>query len=174
MPDLRHMFLLRHAKSSWDDGDLGDFDRPLNERGRRNARAMADYLKSSAFRPAIVLCSATLRTRQTWELLAPALNGVPVSFEPDLYEASRHDLVTRLRHLDDHLASALVIGHNPGLQRLANHLCAGHGAPKALARLEEKFPTCTLATLEAKVEKWAELDQGCARLTDFVRPADLK
>ncbi len=134
---------------------------------------MADYLKANSVRPAIILCSAALRTRETCELLEPALQGVPVSFEPELYEASRHDLVTRLRHLDDHLGSALLIGHNPGLQRLTTYLCAGHGDSKALARLSEKFPTCTLATLDAKVAKWAELDEGCATLTKFVRPTDL-
>jgi len=173
MTELRQIFLLRHAKSSWGDPAQGDFDRPLNERGRRNARAMADFLKGAHIRPGLVLCSAAARTRETFELLEPALEGVPVSFERELYEAGKHDLLTRLRHLDDHLASVLLIGHNPGLHRLAAHLSACHGDSEAVERLETKYPTCTLAVLETKVGKWAELDEDSARLTQFVRPTDL-
>ncbi|HLO77376.1 MAG TPA: histidine phosphatase family protein [Magnetospirillum sp.] len=173
MTELRQLFLLRHAKSSWDDPALDDFDRPLNNRGRRNAAALADHFRASAIRPALILCSAARRTRETYAVLEPAIEGVPVTFEAELYEATRHDLLDRLRRLDDHLQSVLLIGHNPGLEHLATELCQGQGNAKRLARLAEKFPTCALATLEAGIAHWGALQDGTCRLTGFLRPADL-
>lgn len=170
---MRQVLLLRHAKSSWDDPSLGDFDRPLNNRGRRNARAMATHLRKSGLRPAMVLCSAARRTRETYDILAPALEGIPVSFETELYEAAKHDLLERLRRLDDHLGSVLLIGHNPGLERLALALSNGLGETAPLARLAEKYPTGTLAILETGIAAWAALQDGTCRLTGFLRPADL-
>lgn len=171
---MRQIFLLRHAKSSWDDPSLDDFERGLNNRGRKSARAMAKYLAKAHMRPAMILCSAAVRTRATYEIIEPKLAGVPVSFENELYEAAKGDLLDRLHRLDDHLASVMLIGHNPGLERLTSFLCAGHGESKALAHLSEKFPTGALAVLETKSPRWAGLDEGDCRLVEFVRPGDLE
>lgn len=171
---MRQLFLLRHAKSSWDEPGLDDFDRPLNNRGRRNAAALAKYLKRTKLHPQLVVCSAARRTRETYGILEPVLEGIPVSFEEALYEAGKHGLLERLRRLDDHLGSVLLIGHNPGLERLAAALSSGHGDAKALARLAEKYPTGTLAVLETDVAAWGALQDGGCRLTAFVRPADLE
>jgi phosphohistidine phosphatase len=170
---MRRVFLLRHAKSSWDDVSVDDFDRPLNGRGRRNAKAMAGYFKQAGIHPAEVLCSAALRTVQTLELLEQALPGASVSIEADLYEANKGDLLARLRRLDDRLNSVLVIGHNPGVGRLAQGLAGGQGDHKALAHLGEKYPTGTLAVLETEIARWGELEDGACRLTAFVRPGDI-
>lgn len=170
---MRQLYVLRHAKSCWDDPGLDDFDRPLNNRGRKNARAMAVYLRKSAIRPALILCSAARRARETYDILEPNLEGIPVSFEAELYEAAKHDLVERLRRIDDHLESILLIGHNPGLERLVAALANGHGETKPLARLAEKYPTGTLAVLEADIGHWGALQDGSCRLNGFVRPADL-
>ncbi|MGE5547066.1 MAG: SixA phosphatase family protein [Solirubrobacterales bacterium] len=170
---MRTIFLLRHAKSSWEDPAVEDFDRPLTGRGRRAARAMAEYMAKGKIRPAFVLCSTAQRTRETYAFIEPKLKGAPVAFEDGVYEASRHDLAHRLRELDDHLASVMLVGHNPGLERLAEFLTAGHGAEDAVRRMSDKFPAGALAILEANVTHWAELDEGTCRLAGFVRPKDL-
>lgn len=170
---MRRLYLLRHSKSSWDDPAVDDFDRPLNDRGRKAAKAMAKYLAGAKIRPALVLCSAARRTRETLALLESKLRGVPVAVEDALYEAGRGDLIHRLRALDDHLGSVMLIGHNPGIGRLAETLSAGHGERKALDRLAAKFPTGALAVLETGIGHWAELDDGTCRLTEFIRPKDL-
>jgi len=170
---MRQLYLLRHAKSSWEDANVEDFDRPLNGRGRRNAAALAQHLGRSGFRPAVILCSAARRTAETLELLRPAVEGVPASIEPGLFAAGRAELIARLRRLDDNLGSALLVAHNPGVERLAEALCAGRGDHKALARLGRKFPTGALAVLETGITRWAELDDGTCRLVSFIRPADL-
>ncbi|MCR6632943.1 MAG: histidine phosphatase family protein [Magnetospirillum sp.] len=171
---MRQLFLLRHAKSSWDDPSTDDFDRPLNQRGRKNARMLAKYLKGAKLHPAIILCSAARRTRETYDVLEPALEGIPVSFEAELYEAAKHDLLARLRRLDDHLGSVMMIGHNPGLERLAAALSGGHGEAQAVARMAEKFPTGALAALDVGIGHWGALEDGSCRLSGFLRPADLE
>lgn len=171
---MRQIFLMRHAKSSWDDPSQSDFERGLNNRGRKNARIMAKFLGKSHIRPAMILCSAAERTRATYEIIEPKLEGVPASFESGLYEAAKGDLLDRLHLLDDHLPSVMLIGHNPGVERLTSFLCAGHGEEKALSRLSEKFPTGALAILETKVPRWAALGEGDCRLVKFVRPGDLE
>lgn len=170
---MRQLYLLRHAKSNWDDPASDDFHRPLSGRGREAAGRMAAHLAAAGVHPAEVLCSTATRARQTWEAIARALPGVPISFEEGLYLASRGDLLARLRQLDGHLPSVMVIGHNPGVERLASGLSAGHGDPVLLKRLKEKYPTGTLATLSLQVAEWSQIELGAARLEGFVRPRDL-
>lgn len=170
---MKTIYLLRHAKSSWDEPDLDDFQRPLNPRGRAAAKAMGKHLKQQSIHPGMILCSAALRTRATYEILERHLEGVPVSYEDGLYEATRGELLNRLQRLDGHLDSVMLIGHNPGLERLAQALCGQRGSAKALALLDQKYPTGTLAILTTKCPHWAELDAGTCKLVDFVRPRDL-
>ncbi len=170
---MKRIYLLRHAKSSWDDVALDDFQRPLNARGRKAAKRMAKHFAEAGIRPHMVLCSAALRTRATYDLLEPALQGVPVSFEDCIYEASRSDLLHRLQRLDGHLESVLLIGHNPGLEKLALGLCGGHGDHVGLERLEHKYPTGALAVLDSNVPHWPELDINKCTLAEFIRPKDL-
>lgn len=173
MTKMRKLLLLRHAKSSWDDVALADFDRPLNGRGRKDAKRLGKFMAGHGLRPALALVSAALRTRSTWELMEPRMEGVPVSFEPDLYEASARTLTNRLRRVDDHIASVLLIGHNPGIGRLAEDLVGHHGAPELLERLAEKYPTGTLTEIELDIAHWGEVEDGRGRLISFTRPRDL-
>lgn len=170
---MRKLYLLRHAKSSWDDPSMDDFDRPLTNRGRKNARQMAKFLAATRVRPAMALVSPARRSRTTFDAIEAKIEGVPVAYEEGLYEAGRSQLLDRLHRLDDHLPSVMVVGHNPGLERLVHALCAGHGDAGALARLKEKFPTCTLAVLDFPKAHWAELAPGTCRLVEFIRPKDL-
>jgi phosphohistidine phosphatase len=167
---MRPLFLLRHAKSSWDDPDLEDHDRPLAPRGRRAAGLVADHLLREGIKPSLVLCSSARRTRETLERLAPALGeGVETSVERGLYAASERELLARLRKLPEELPSAMLIGHNPGIQRLALSLASGGGD---LERLKRKYPTAALATLAIR-GTWRELGPDGAELAAFVRPKDL-
>jgi phosphohistidine phosphatase len=168
---VRTIFLLRHAKSSWDDPALADFDRPLAPRGQRAARRIAKYMRRKNIRPAIVLCSPSLRTRQTLEAIAPSLGkGASVELAEQLYAASEDELLHRLRALPESVDSVMLIGHNPGLQGLALSL-ASRG--DELPRLEEKFPTCALATLLVDIRSWVDLQPGDAELLDYVVPREL-
>lgn len=170
---MRKLFLIRHAKSSWADPEMDDFDRPLNKRGRRAAHAMAEYLGRSHIRPSLALVSASLRTRATWDILEGALEGIPVTIERCIYEAAKGDILHRLQQMDPHLTSVMVVGHSPGLPRLAEALCGTNGDAAALAALAEKYPTGALAEIDLDIENWHELQPGTGRLTAFIRPKDL-
>lgn len=167
---MKRLYLLRHAKSSWDDPELDDHDRPLAPRGRRAARLIAAHLGGEAITPALVLCSSARRARETLERIAPALGGdVPVQIERELYGASEQSLLARLRAIEDGVESVLLIGHNPAVQQLALSLA---GSGERVARVRSKYPTGALATLELG-GRWSDLRPGSAELTDFVTPKQL-
>jgi phosphohistidine phosphatase len=170
---MKLLYLLRHAKSSWDDPDIDDFDRPLNKRGRKSAKAMAAYFREAGIAPATVLCSSSKRTRETLKYLAPALSDAPVLFDRRVYEASYQTLLICLADLPADVDSVLLIGHNPGLERLALYLMSDHGHGPGATRLQDKYPTGSLAVLSVPSNRWDDLRVGSARLDDFIRPADL-
>jgi len=168
---VKLLYLLRHAKSSWAERGVDDVDRPLAPRGQRAAAAMAEHLRDAHVRPALVLCSPALRTRQTVELLEAVWDGeVPLRLAPQLYAADVDDLLAEIRRVDDAIGSLLVVGHNPGLHDLALEL-AGRGDPGALARLQVKLPTAALVTLA--VPSWHGLQPGVGELVRYVSPKEL-
>ncbi|MFI4986545.1 MAG: SixA phosphatase family protein [Alphaproteobacteria bacterium] len=169
---MKTIFLLRHAKSAWDDAGTADFDRPLAPRGKRACAAVRAALRHLEAAPALILCSSAQRTRETLKRIAPALAGDPeVVLERRLYLASAKKLRERLAALDDGPDSVLLIGHNPGLQQLALEL-AGRGEPAALRQLAAKFPTAGLAMLRFPGKRWGQLAPGKAELVSLWSPKD--
>ena len=168
---VRTLFLLRHAKSSWDDPSLGDHERPLSTRGRRATKVIARYLRSLEARPELVLCSSATRTQETLQRLTDALpRDVEVRVERDLYLASAVDLLDRVRLVPPDVSSVLLIGHNPAIQELALSLAR----PAAeVDPIRQKFPTAALATLIFDAP-WLQLSPGGAELTGFVKPRALE
>lgn len=171
MPASHKLFVLRHAKSSWDDPSLEDRERPLAPRGRSAVQVLAEYIRQNGVRPAQVLCSPARRTRETLDGLA--LQGSETLFEPELYSASCSSLLDRLREVPDDVESVMVVGHNPRMQTLVLGLAADHSSDRALLEaVERKYPTGALATLEFE-QSWSELGPESASLTALVRPKDL-
>ena len=170
---MRTLYLLRHAKSSWDDPRLPDHERPLSERGQRAAGQIALHLERNAIRPALVLCSSARRTRETLAAIRVALGeNADVVVEDELYGADAGQLVVRLRRCPPEAPSVMVIAHNPGLEDVAQHL-AGDGDERALRQLRTKFPTGALATLDIGEHPWADLAPGQAYLVSLVTPREL-
>lgn len=142
------LVLLRHAKSAWPDG-VGDEQRPLAERGRRDAPAAGRWLREHV-RVDLVVCSPAVRTRQTWRLVSAELDVAP-EFQLDdrIYDATAAELVAVVRELPPSAATVLVIGHNPGLSELVHVL---GGTPVELK-------TSAVAVLRGDVE-WADVEPG--------------
>ncbi|HSJ18432.1 MAG TPA: histidine phosphatase family protein [Solirubrobacterales bacterium] len=164
---MKRLYLLRHAKSSWDEPGLADRARPLAPRGRRASKLIAAYLRDERIAPDLVLCSPAKRTRQTLNRIE--LDAGEVRFEDELYAASAGQLLTIVNGIDDDVRSAMAIGHNPGLRDLALQL-AGSGGD--VGTMRAKFPTAALATL-AFEGGWRELTPGGAELVAFVKPKQL-
>lgn len=165
----RDLFLLRHAKSSWDDPLLDDFDRGLTNRGRKAARLISRWFSENEVQPDLILCSNAVRARETLDLIQPAFGpDTIVKLEKSLYLASADELLDRLHRIDDRIPSVLVIGHNPGLQELAMLLVPRH----ARRPIEEKFPTAAIAWLRLS-GPWSALRPSANDLVAYKRPADL-
>jgi phosphohistidine phosphatase len=172
MARAKHLFVLRHAKSSWDDPGLDDHDRPLAPRGRRAVKVLADHFQTHAIDPALILCSSSRRTRETLDGIG--LGGEAL-IEDELYAASPAQLLERLQRIPDEVGSAMLIGHNPAMQVLVLRLAGARrteldGSP--LPEVQRKFPTGACATLRFDGQ-WSELRPGGARLEAFVRSKQL-
>lgn len=157
----KQLRLLRHAKSSWSDPDLDDHDRPLTRRGREAATRLGAYLRQERIRPDLVLCSSAVRARQTLELLQLP-SKVEVRIEDALYGADASSLLARVRRIEDAVDSALLVGHNPGIQDFASSLASDGD------ELGDKFPTAAMADLRLPVTRWKDVGPGVARLREFV------
>lgn len=169
----RLVYLFRHAKSSWANPELDDFDRPLAPRGERACAIMAEYMRLADIHPDLVACSGALRTRQTLERVRPALGDNPmVKHFRGLYLADPQAMLNGLRLTTAYVRRVMLIGHNPGMQSLAQRL-VGSGADHDLRRLSEKFPTGALAILVFRGRSWRELDEGSCELHSLVMPRDL-
>lgn len=170
-----HLMLLRHAKSSWDDPDLEDADRPLTKRGIRASAEIGQHMLKQGLIPALTLCSPAQRARETWALVARELNQQPVTrFVADIYDFGEGDvLLEAIRREGGAEARLLVIGHNPSLEGLAISLC-DRDSGKLRTRMERKYPTATLAVFEAAISDWSQLSYGMARARDFLRPKDVE
>lgn len=173
---MKTVYILRHAKSDQSDGSISDHDRPLNARGREAAPRMGAYLKAKGYKPDLVLCSTARRTVETCDLVRPSFGDITVAFEAGLYLAESQAIFERLRRLDDNLSSVMVIGHNPGLEELADDLSASPKTPdeeRLHRRMREKFATATLAAIALPAKRWRDLKAGSGTLTDLMRPRDL-
>jgi phosphohistidine phosphatase len=163
MSETRQLFLLRHAKSSWDETSLADHDRPLAPRGRKAAKRIGTYVRRHEIRVALVLCSSARRARETLDLVAPSGE---VRIERELYGATAADLLERLRRVPDHVNAVMLIGHEPAMRELAIGLVGG-GSELS----DGKFPTAAMATLTF-AGSWSTLAPDHAELAAFVRPRE--
>jgi phosphohistidine phosphatase len=170
---MRTLMLMRHAKSSWDQPQLDDLERPLARRGREAAPLIARSIKKNDWKPDLVVCSPAARAHETWQLMTPVLGDVDCKTLRTIYPGAPGRLLEVLRRVADDVETLMLIGHNPGLGRLAADLC-GTGPKGPLERLRSKFPTAALAVIEFEVERWEEVAPGAGRLRAFVRPKDLR
>ena len=168
------LLLLRHAKSAWDDPDIGDHARTLSNRGVLAAPLMGRYMAENGLKPDLVLSSDSVRTRETVDLVLPELGGPApkVVYDPELYLASAYGIVDRLRAGADDARCLMIVGHNPGMHALALAL-AGTGCRKGLQNLAVKFPTAALAVFEFEGDDWGQVVPGKGDLKAFIRPRDL-
>ncbi len=171
---MKTLGLYRHAKSDWHDARARDFDRPLNERGRRGAELMGLHIAGHGISWQRIIASPAARCAETIELGAKAAGiTVPVNWDRRIYLASSATLMDLLHEVEDDPASVLMAGHNPGLEDLIFDLVPDDGTSPLRDVVEEKFPTAAFAVLELDITAWDQIREGCARLVYLVRPRDL-
>lgn len=167
---MKTLTLLRHAKSDWDDMTLRDFDRTLNDRGRRGAEAMGAHLRKMGWHCDAALASPAARVKRTIE--GTAIDVRP-RYDDRLYLADAGTILGLLQEVEGDPASVLVAGHNPGLQELIFLLVGPEHENALLDEAAAKFPTATIAVLELAIDRWTDIAPGCGELVHFARPRDL-
>ena len=167
---MKSLFLLRHAKSAWDDSVERDFDRPLNERGRVAAQAVGQAMGSTGLRFDHVLASPARRVVQTIQEMVTTFGDIDLHYEQRLYLASTQTLLDIVHGAEDWIGRLLLIGHNPGLEQLA--LLLGRPGP-IRAEIEQKYPTATLVSISFQTRHWRDVAAGAGTLEHFIRPRDL-
>ncbi|MFJ3978157.1 SixA phosphatase family protein [Streptomyces sp. NPDC090021] len=169
-PTGSRLLLVRHAKAVPKGDPAEDFERGLGERGRADAPRTGRWLAERGYRPDLALCSPARRTRQTWQLLVPALADPPDAVYDDrLYNAAPNALVTVLTERGSGLGCLALVGHNTGIHELATALC-GSGPAELLDRLKDGFPTSGVVVVDL-AGGWGDLTPGKGHLTDLWSPA---
>jgi phosphohistidine phosphatase len=170
---MKRLTLLRHAKSG-DDGTVArDFDRPLNAKGRRAARAVGRHMRDEGLRFDAVIASPALRVAETIDELSGGIGRtLTPNWEKRIYLASPDDLLEVVRTAPDEADSLLLVGHNPGLEELVLMLVP-EGDDATRDNVAVKYPTASLAEMALDVPRWDEVAPGKAELVRFVRPRDL-
>ena len=159
---MKTLILVRHAKSSWTDPALPDRDRPLNDRGKRDAPKMATRLAKDGVNPDLILSSPARRARATARIIAKALDYKRKAIQEDdgLYAVEADDLLRVIRGLDDKLKSVMLVGHNPELTELA------HGLSSRIAYM----PTCAVALFEFDIRSWSAAGREKPASVTFYAP----
>lgn len=171
---MKRLALLRHAKSSWGDDTLDDFDRPLNDRGWTAARRLGREIKQRGLRFDIGLASPAARVRETIDGLVEGYGELPfpLRFEPRIYEATAATLLDLVRALPDDVDSALLVGHNPGLERLLTELTRDD-KQGLRGKVAHKYPTAALALIELPAKHWAKIEPEGGTVAELILPKEL-
>ena len=155
---------MRHAKSSWGEASLADFERPLNERGLKAAPLVGRFIRKQKLRPELILSSPAERARQTAALVAEAARlDAPLRYDERIYEATPARLFEVVSQVEEGVGELLLVGHNPGLE----------GFLEMLAGESRRMPTAALARVALDVEKWNRVRVGVGRVELFVKPKEL-
>ncbi len=161
---MKTLLLMRHAKSSWNDANLSDFERPLDERGLNAAPLIGKIMSDRQFQPELIISSPAKRATQTAQLVK---GTVPIAdeiqFDKRIYEASLPTLLQVLSGILENIESAMLVGHNPGFEELLKFL-TGKARP---------MPTAALAVIDLNINNWREINSDGGVLRDFIRPKEI-
>jgi phosphohistidine phosphatase len=154
---------MRHAKSSWDDSDLSDFERPLNDRGLKTAPFMGKVMTKNNFTPETIVSSPAMRAKQTAELVKNSAGlEADIRFDERIYEASPLRLLEVVSYISDEYDSAMIVGHNPGFENIV----------RVLTGKLESMPTAALAVVDLEINSWREINAETGNLRKFIRPKE--
>lgn len=165
MAIMKILFVLRHAKSSWKDSTLQDFERPLNGRGRRAAELISEFIKKKEIKPDLILCSPAVRARETIEIVLKAARlKVELRYDQRIYEAGPVRLLEVISQIEDDKDAVMLVGHNPGLEELVQVVTDQTG----------RIGTANLAKIVFGTTKWRKIVEKKGRLDWLVRPKELE
>ncbi len=159
---MKRLYLIRHAKSSWDNSTIPDFERPLNKRGKHDAPFMGKLLKKKNAMPDIIYTSPAVRALTTAKIFAGEL-GIPknkIVEEKNIYDSGIKGMEETVQSIPDEISTAFLFGHNPAITYYANHL-----GDKAV-----NMPTCSIVGIEFEVDSWKEVERDKGKVILFEYP----
>lgn len=160
---MKSLFIVRHAKSSWDDINLRDFDRPLSDRGKKDAPKMGKRLKERDIAPDILISSPAVRAFSTCRDIASVLKFPfdVIKTDKRLYHADETSILNILKEINNNFNAAMIFGHNPGFTEFANSL---------LDESIDNIPTCGVVGCKLAIEQWSDIRWGCGEMNFFDYP----
>jgi len=163
---MKRVYLVRHAKSSWANPELPDVDRPLNERGYKNAHEMAAFLLKEKHKADFCLSSTAIRAISTALIFSRSglFYGGNILLEPDLYESSADEYLRILQEQDDRHTSLYLFAHNPTISEVYNLFCPGN---------HEELTTCNVAAIDFQVDSWKNLAFSIGKRIAVYKPSSL-
>ena len=172
---MKTIYLLRHAKSSWDNPELDDFDRPLAKRGMKSSNKIGKYLKKNKFIPDIVYYSTAIRAKQTWDWVNRIIKKKKnIIYKDNLYMANSADFMNIVKKTNNKHKSLMIISHNPGIENFALELIKNKKNNKYKS-ISFKYPTAGLAIIKFKsVVNWSKIKYENGDIYVFIKPRDLQ
>lgn len=160
---MKTLYIIRHAKSSWDSSSKSDFDRPLNQRGKRDAPLMGSVLKHRGILPDLILSSPSKRAKKTALIIAEQIGYKEddILFDENLYLASLDEILEIIQHVDSDIKTLFVVAHNPGMTDFVNHFCK-----EKISNL----PTTGVFSMEFDVSDWKSIKSESAQNCFFDYP----
>jgi phosphohistidine phosphatase len=160
---MKTLYLVRHAKSSWKYPDLDDFERPLNKRGRKSAPLMGKILEKLKVTPDLVISSPANRAAMTARIIADKIKYPldKIRYSEAIYEFSESALIHVVKQIDDAVNKAMVVGHNPAINGMANYI-----ADQSISNI----PTCGVFCVDLDISSWAKIFEHCGKLKFFEFP----
>lgn len=163
---MKNLYLIRHAKSDWNDESKGDFDRGLNKRGQKAILTMADALKEKQIMPDLILCSSAKRTKLTAKGLAKQIDYAgEIKYIDALYMAEPETILTLIQNVHDKYETLFIVGHNPETTELSNIMTNAY---------IDNVPTLGIVALQLSIDSWKNIVIGEGKLTFFVYPKMFK
>lgn len=164
---MKNLYLIRHAKSDWDNPKLSDRERPLNKRGKRDAPKMAEILHKKNIDPQLLISSPSVRTMTTAKYFCEKLkyDYNKITVDNDIYLASLETLISIIKNMDDNLNSVVMFAHNPGITELVNNLSK---------EKVNNVPTCGIAAISFEANHWNEINKSNSSLVFFEYPKKYK
>jgi len=160
---MKTLYILRHAKSSWDDPEMSDFERPLNDRGKKTAPFIGELMAKNGLEPDIILSSPAMRAKATAQMVKRAAKiDAEIRYEDRIYEASPHTLSQVVSETDNAYRSVMLVGHNPGIEGFIRYLTGNL----------EPMPTAALAVISLQIDSWDLINDGRGELKRIFRPRE--
>ena len=170
---MYQLYVMRHAKSSWDDLSINDFDRPLSKRGKKNAKMICEFFVKKKFKFDYALISSSKRTKKTFQILYKKINKPKkVNFSKDLYLVDENAITKKIKEISSEYKSILIINHEPSVKNLVRNLTKNHNTNN-FKLMNYKFPTAAFAKIDFDIKSWNEIEKKGV-LKEFIRPKDLQ